>query len=70
MEPEIFVNARAAGAEAPRILMDQCGPAKAVPLLQSPPHGVFPQPVKPLTFLAVFGTTEQLAEKVRSESEV
>jgi hypothetical protein len=48
MEREIFVNARAAGAEAPTILMDLCGPAKAVPLLQGPPHGVFPQPLKPL----------------------
>jgi hypothetical protein len=45
MEREIFVNARAAGAEAPTILMDLCGPAKAVPLLQGPPHGVFPQPL-------------------------
>ena len=48
MERESFVNARAAGAEAPTILMDLCGPAKAVPLLQGPPHGVFPQPLKPL----------------------
>ena len=70
MEREIFVNARAAGAEAPTILMDLCGPAKAVPLLQGPPHGVFPQPVKSLDFPASFGAAEQLAEKVRSEGAV
>jgi hypothetical protein len=35
VEPEIFANARAAGAEAPTILVDLCGPAEAVPLLQS-----------------------------------
>jgi hypothetical protein len=58
MEREIFVNARAAGAEAPTILMDLCGPAKAVPLLQGPPHGVFPQPLKPNRFLRLFGAAE------------
>jgi hypothetical protein len=40
------------------------GPAEAVPLLQSPSARVFPQPVKPKSFIwRLFGTTEQLAEK-------
>jgi hypothetical protein len=35
------------------------GPAEAVPLLQSPSARVFPQPVKPKSFIwRLFGTTE------------